>query len=194
MIDIKLDKQSMNDLQEALKDRPYQILKRTAIAINKTAKKHKTQAATKVRETLNINAKTAKDAIRIAKRRATAKHLTATIYINQTPDLGLDKFQARQTKRGVSYKIETGGTKTFVEGAFIVKRYNKNVFKRKYPYLPKKAGGNKSQNKRLGLMLGTTVMKAYKRHKLLKWSQKTVTNELKFQIQQQVKYVLQKKV
>jgi hypothetical protein len=195
MIDIKFNKSAMKQLEKALSDTPKEIGKRTERAINKAASKHKTQIAKKLREFVKVKAAVAKDSITIPRKALAPSRLSTTIKINQTKKIGLNRFGAKQNKKGVRYQV-SNTEKGFIESGFIVDRLGGHVFKRKNPYIPNpnRDPSIRSQNRQITAPLrGTTMYNVYTKHKLGKWSNKTIAKELRFQIEQQVKYVLEKK-
>jgi len=178
-----------------LADSPKEIGKRTARAINKTAAKHKTEISKKLREFVKIKAKDAKEHLKIPLKALEPNRLSATVQINQSKKIGLNRFGAKQNKKGVRYQINKT-EKGFIESAFIVERLGGHVFKRKNAYIPNpnRDPSIRKQNRQLTAPLrGTTMYNVYKANKLEKWSKKTIAKELRFQIEQQVKYVLEKK-
>lgn len=194
LISIKLQNDALKQLEKALADAPKEIGKRTERAINKTAAKHKTQISKKLREFVKVKAKTVKEYIQVPQKALAPHRLSAVVQVRQSKKLGLHAFGAKQNKKGVRYQISKT-EKEFVPSAFIVESMGGNVFIRKNPYIPNpnRDPSIRKQNRAMRKLWGTTMYNVYKRHKLDKWSQKTVAKELRFQIQQQVKYVLEKK-
>ena len=195
MLSIKLQNDALKKLENALADSPKEIGKRTERAINKTAAKHKTQIAKKLREFVKVKAKVAKDHIDIPQKALAPHRLSSMVQVNQSKKLGLNRFGAKQNKKGVRYQINKT-EKGFIESAFIVERLGGHVFKRKNPYIanPNRDPSIRRQNRQITAPLrGTTMYNVYKANKLEKWSKKTIAKELRFQIAQQVKYVLEKK-
>ncbi len=210
LLSIKLQNDALKQLEKALADSPKEIGKRTERAINKTAAKHKTQISKKLREFVKVKAKVAKDHIDIPQKALAPHRLSSMVQVNQSKKLGLNRFGAKQNKKGVRYQISKT-EKGFIESGFIIQRLGGHVFERANKYvpaqrIPKSADKaeraairlkNKQQRK-LNRQIttprrGTTMYNVYKRHKLEKWSKKTIAKELRFQIEQQVKYVLEKK-
>lgn len=195
LLSIKVQNDALKKLEKALADSPKEIGKRTERAINKTAAKHKTQIAKKLREFVKVKAKVAKDHIDIPQKALAPHRLSSMVQVNQSKKLGLNRFGAKQNKKGVRYQISKT-QKEFIPSAFIVDRLGGHVFKRKNQYIPNpnRDPSIRRQNRQITAPLrGTTMYNVYKRNKLEKWSKKTIAKELRFQIEQQVKYVLEKK-
>tara|TARA_R100000951_G_scaffold23673_4_gene19926 strand:- start:1570 stop:2226 length:657 start_codon:yes stop_codon:yes gene_type:complete len=210
LLSVKLQNDALKQLEKALADSPKEIGKRTERAINKTAAKHKTQIAKKLREFVKVKAKVAKEHIDIPQKALAPNRLSSMVQVNQSKRIGLNRFGAKQNKKGVRYQISKT-EKGFIKSGFIIQRLGGHVFERANKYvpaqpIPKKASKdvrdairikNKAQRK-LNRQIttprrGTSMYNVYKRNKLEKWSKKTIAKELRFQIEQQVKYVLEKK-
>jgi hypothetical protein len=209
MINIRFSNRQLKKLETALGDSKKQLGKMAARAINKTATKHKTQISKKLREYVKINAKTAKESLKIPRKALEPNRLTATVVVNQTKKIGLNRFGAKQNKKGVRYQISKA-EKGFIKGGFIVKKLGGHVFERANKYVPAQRPSinaskaersairqkNKAQRK-LNRQItspkrGTTMFNVYESHKLEKWSKKETAKELKFQLDQQIKYALEK--
>ena len=189
MIKITLDDRQLKGLEKALGDSKKQLGKTVARIVNKTAAKHKTQIAKKLREFVKVNAATAKESLSISGKAREPNHLSATVVINQTKRIALNRFGAKQNKKGVRYQISKT-EKGFIKGGFIVKSLSGHVFERKNPYVPK---GPRDPNRQLTTpKRGTTMWKVYERHKLEKWSQKETAKEMLVQLDVQLKSILKK--
>ena len=189
MINIRFSNRQLKKLEAALGDSKKQLGKMAARAINKTATKHKTQISKKLREYVKVNAKTAKESLNIPLKALEPNRLTATVVVNQTKKIGLNRFGAKQNKKGVRYQISKT-EKGFIKGGFIVKKLGGHVFERLNPYDSKQT---RKYNRALtSPKRGTTMFNVYENHKLEKWSKKETAKELKFQLDQQIKYALEK--
>jgi len=111
-------------------DGPKKLRRETATAINATARKTQSMLSKEIGKELATSQKEIKKTIRVTSKASAAK-LGATVSQRPTSRISLLQFGARQTKKGVSYKVsKTKGRKT-VPGAFIVNRLGQHVFKRK---------------------------------------------------------------
>ncbi len=190
---IEFNKSQMKKLEKLLEDTPKEIPKRTAKVINDTTSKHKTQLNKKLREYVMISAKGAKSAISVGSRAKAPYKLSSSFHIKATRRPTLANYKPKQTKTGVKYQIDPDKPE-FIEGAFGPKiaKLNKNVFKRKFPYVKKgQSGYSRARNKKLTPPFkGPTMWKVYTKNKLYRWSQKTISKELEFQFDRQIGYIL----
>lgn len=87
-------------------------------AINETADETKTAMSRGIRDLINIKKKDLDKRIRVV--RATKKVLAAGIRMSASRKhrIGLGRFGARQTAKGVTYSIRKGGGRTLIPGAF----------------------------------------------------------------------------
>lgn len=191
MINLSLKGDPLKKLAKALEDSPKEIGKRTERALNKTAAKHKTQISKKVREIITAKAAAVKDVIEVEKALSPHK-LSAVIHISQTKRLGLIQFKHRLTKKGVVYKIEKTGTQELIKGAFKIESKGGHIFRRKNKYNPDQT--RKYNRATTAPLRGTTVYNVFTKHKLERWSKKTVRKELAFQVDQQIKNYLKYKL
>jgi len=110
--------------------------KELSAAINDVSRKTKVKVGKDIRAVVAIKTAEAKKPISI-QGKASAQNLQVMVRLKKTDRLGLRHFGARQTKKGVSYKISKKGGRTFVAGAFqgptpkaIKMSWRGNVFKR----------------------------------------------------------------
>lgn len=85
-------------------------------AINETLMESRTQIVRGITSRVNIKAKDIRPHIRIV--RSTPKTMTGKLTLAETKRLGLKYFGARQTARGVSYRIAKSGGRTMIPSAF----------------------------------------------------------------------------
>lgn len=91
-----------------------------AAAINETTKKGQNEMARNIRSVVNMKAGAAKKAVRTGKR-ATAENLVGVTSIpkESRKGWGLQHFGGRQTKKGVTYRINKVGGRSMISGAFM---------------------------------------------------------------------------
>ncbi len=100
-------------------------------AINDTLKSAKTELSKRIRDKVNIKKKDIDRHITIVKARP--NKLDGKLHLSESARLGLKYFGASQSKKkGVSYKIEKGGTRKKITDAFGPKipRLGGQVFRR----------------------------------------------------------------
>lgn len=188
MITISLDDRQLKVLEKALGDSKKQLGKIVVRIANKTAAKHQTQISKKLRTFVKVNATTAKESLSIRKARE-PNHFSAKVVINKTKRIALNRFGAKQNKKGVNYRISKT-EKGFIKSAFIIETKSGHVFTRKNPYVAK---GPRDPNRQLTTPYrGTTMWNVYDRHKLEEWSQRETANEMLFQLDVQLKSILKR--
>ena len=99
--------------------------KAVASALNKTVAQARTAMSREIRREFNISAGTVNQSLRI-QRASAAKarfELSATLSSISRPgrrSLNLAHFAARQTRKGVTFKIKRGGQRKLIPGAFLI--------------------------------------------------------------------------
>jgi hypothetical protein len=121
-------------------DAPKKLKRETAIATNYTAKEVQKGLAKEIGKELATTQKEIRKTIEITAK-ATANRLSATVTQRQTKRLPLRVFGARQTKKGVSVRISKREGRKVIPGAFIVKSYGGNVYRR--PGTGRATGGSR---------------------------------------------------
>ena len=101
-VEIKFDERKLKNIQRQLRDVPRAMPKVMSRAINRTAKTMRVEIASNIVKKINITVSTAKK--NITKTKARYGHWQSTISISPKR-IPLQKFKARQTKKGISYKI-----------------------------------------------------------------------------------------
>lgn len=132
LVEIKFDEAKLRKVQGMLRDIPRALPRVMSRAINKTATSAKTDVARRIAGEVNIKISTIKKNITL--KRATYRVWQAVLGI-WTKRIPLINFAARQTAKGVSYKIsKTEGRKT-IKSAFIISMSSghRGVFRRAGP-------------------------------------------------------------
>lgn len=126
-VEIKLHAAQFASLRRMLAAVPREIPKVMAGAINVTARAAKERAIDEIRGQINLKRKDLRDLLKL--RKATRRVWSATIEIPGRR-LGLIRFGAKQTQKGVSYKIKAGGRKQIRHAFVQTVNTAKNVWRR----------------------------------------------------------------
>ena len=102
-VEIKFDKRKLENIQRQLRDIPRAMPKVMSRAINRTATSARAEIARKIAGEINVKQSTVKKSIRTTK--ATYSFWQSVLRISSRR-IPLMQFKARQTKTGVSYRIE----------------------------------------------------------------------------------------
>ena len=137
MVDVTIKIQHIRQLEQVFGKMPKELRKQARYAINDVAKQHKT-ALTKtttspIAKRVSISSKGLKKSISV--RTANGDKLQAGIKIKKSRRISLKEYGGRQTAEGVKYRIEKGGERELVKGAFKVEELGGHFFKRKHPYI-----------------------------------------------------------
>lgn len=129
-IRIEVDTASLTETKRELRDNIDKLRKAISGAVNDTAKHEKSFISTQIRDRVNIKKKDLDPHLTVS--RSTPDKLTATVTLDKTDRLGLKYFGARQTAKGVTYKIAKGGKIQKIADAFGPKipRLGGQVFRR----------------------------------------------------------------
>jgi hypothetical protein len=136
MITIRTDTKKLKHLVDELRGLSDTLTREVAIATNEAAKDVKRETARRITQNINLGVSKAKDLIYIkwaSRMRATGVQATAHVFIKYEARPSLKYFGARQTKKGVSYKIMKRGARQTIKGAFIdsVGKMGGHVYMRK---------------------------------------------------------------
>ena len=140
---VTVDPASLSRVKDALRRKPDLLLKQIVGALNDTAKHEKTNISKLIREKVNIQKRDIDKHIFVT--RAYPKHLVATVNLEKTERISLKYFGARQTKKGVTYRISKSATPAGRGGPRRAGRIP-DAFGPNIPRL----GGNVYRRKRLG--------------------------------------------
>lgn len=98
--------------------------KAMASALNKTVAQAKTSMSREIRAEFNLSAGKVGDALRITRAVASGGRFNLTARLEATNKRGrsmnLAAFDARQTAKGVSFKIKKSGPRKTIPGAFLI--------------------------------------------------------------------------
>jgi hypothetical protein len=124
-------KGKLDELSRALGvDAPKKLKRETATAINATARKTVNLLAKEIGKELATPQKEIKRKITVSDK-AKPQKLAATVKQRPTSRLSLKRFSARQTSKGVSYKISKSDGRKTILGAFIPPRLGNHVYRRR---------------------------------------------------------------
>lgn len=197
-VSVTVDPASLTRVKEALRRKPELLLKQVAGALNDTAKHEKTNISKLIREKVSIQKRDLDKHIFIS--RASPKHLVAAVHLQKTERLSLKYFGARQTKKGVTYRIaraatphgkggkRRAGPKERITDAFgpNIPRLGGNVFRRKLL-----GGGKKAARLPIMKLLGPSPWGVFIRHDMRgdvsKSAKAYLANRLRHRTQYQVK-------
>lgn len=118
--------------------------KAVASSLNKTVALARTAMSREIRAEFNMSAATVNQSLRI-QRASAAKgrfELSATLSSISRPgrrSLNLARFSARQTRKGVTFKVKRGGPRKLIPGAFLINGGNTVMIREGKTRLPIKA-------------------------------------------------------
>ena len=118
--------------------------KAVASALNKTVALAKTAMSREIRGEFNINASTVNQSLKV-QRASAAKgrfQLSAALSSVSRPgrrSLNLARFSARQTRKGVTFKVKRSGPRQLIPGAFLINGGNTVMIRQGKSRLPIKA-------------------------------------------------------
>jgi hypothetical protein len=118
----KLDRK-LGELRKTLNGVGKDFNRNLAVAVNDTSRFCKSQISKEIQSTgLNVTQKVIKSGLADSGR-ATAGRTSVTVTLKKGFRFGLNAFKARQTKKGVTYRITKGGGAGRITNAFIPTRY-----------------------------------------------------------------------
>jgi hypothetical protein len=129
MLKVEANNRALKRLAKVIEGSSFQIKKETAKAINETVRKATRLMSQEVTQELAIPQKTVKEKIK-GKDRAKPRKLNAKVTLQHSERIPLRDFKAKQTKKGVAYKISKRSGRKRIEGAFMVASMGNNVFAR----------------------------------------------------------------
>ena len=182
MIAIDINVKQLKELQKATNKAKKSFTKELAGAINAVSKKTKLQIGRDIRATVAMKKDEAEKPLSIAAK-ANAGSLKAVVTLKKTKRLGLRHFGAKQSKKGVSYKINKNGGRKFIAGAFqgprpgvIKQSWKGNAFKR--------VG---KERKPILHIQGVSAFGAYAKNELSGPQVKAINEELLKQMERRIK-------
>lgn len=118
--------------------------KAVASALNKTVAQAKTAMGREIRAEFNINASTVNQSLKIQRASASKGKFQLSAALSSIPrpgrrSLNLARFSARQTRKGVTFKVKRGGPRQLIPGAFLINGGNTVMIREGKTRLPIKA-------------------------------------------------------
>jgi len=183
-VQTKFENDTFKRLQKALKNElsPKQLRKQTYIVLSKVGKGHSVDIAKRVREFLTVKSADAKKQIDFTKP-TTGNKQSAKITIKHSSRPPLSAFTHRQTKTGVTYKLDKKKGRRQIKGAFKIQRWDDDVFVR---------DPDKGQPYRVVRKYGASVWGSYKKNVGVKWSRKQINKRMKTELSRRVQFLLHK--
>lgn len=130
-VEIKFDEAKLRGVQRTLRHIPNAMPKIMCRAVNRTTKSARTETGRRISRAVNITQSAVKKKILMTK--ATFNRWVGTLGISEKR-FSLIHFKAKQTKKGVTYKIEKSGGRKRIPAAFIRSPSGvKVVFRRETP-------------------------------------------------------------
>ena len=126
-IEVKLDEKRLAEVQRMLAGIPRAMPKVMSRGVNKTVTKARTDLTNRLAGKVALKKKFIRE--NIFMRKASYKRWQATLTLGWWP-INLKHFSARQTKKGVTYKIDKTGKRQLLTHAFILEQFGGNVFRR----------------------------------------------------------------
>jgi hypothetical protein len=117
MIAIEIDARQLAQLTKATENARKSLPRELSAAINEAAKRTNLGIQRQITKKTTVKAAAARKQIKIVKRSSPAT-LSAHVSLKPSRRIPLRDFAASQKKSGVSYRIEKGGKKATVLGAF----------------------------------------------------------------------------
>jgi len=131
MLKVTVPQANFDRLKGVVNELALNIRREMGAAINKVAKKVAFESSKELGKVLSVKPKKLLKKVVNTGKRATSDYPFATIYLNQGYPYPLKYFGAKQTKKGVRYKIDPRlKAKSTLLDAFIVPQYGGNVFMR----------------------------------------------------------------
>ena len=118
--------------------------KAVASALNKTVALAKTAMGREIRAEFNISASTVNQSLRIQRASAARGKFQLSAALSSISragrrSLNLARFSARQTRKGVTFKVKRGGPRKLIPGAFLINGGNTVMIREGKARLPIKA-------------------------------------------------------
>lgn len=205
LIDIKLDQRKYRRIQSLLKSVPRDLPKILSRALNRTIKPAKTEVSKGLRKEINIKAAEVKKGTKVNKA-STARLITSIILSHKK--IPIVKFGAKQTKKGVTFKVYKKKGRKTMEGAFLatMSSGHKGVFRRgigqnrrqinqiRSTRKSEKSSQVTKHNIYIGEQFGTSLHKAFaKSEQLIKNIIAKAYQRLDHNIEAQIKYVFSRR-
>jgi hypothetical protein len=182
MMQVKVKQASIDQVKRMLIQLGANVRKEIAVVINKTAKAVKIPASRELGKILPVPSKTLKKTIGQS-RRANDKRLEAVVILREGYAFPLRFFKPKQQATGIQVqmdkRIKGKAGRSTIAGAFVVKRYKSNIYKRKTKL-----------RQSLERLLGPTPGQAFKDANIAALVEKTAREQLPKQLNDRIRYLL----
>lgn len=184
---IRMEGNGLNALKNVLTEMPKRLPREMAMVANNTAKAHVNQLAatiaggSKARKKIpNPIAITQKEVKKVIGQIQKASRVRPQAKIKIARDLrpSLKRFNLKQTKTGISYKISKKGKKQNLKSAFVSQKLGGHAYKRT----------SKKRNPIIKLQ-GPSVLVMYLKNELLSWSKEDISEEQQKQILRRIRAI-----
>ena len=129
MLSVQIDRAQYQRLKHALGEKKRLLGKEIAIAVNITAKAVKREISKTIRQELIVPKRAVDETISVQSK-ANREKFQAIVRTKKVSRIRLKEFRAYQTRKGVSYRISKTTGRKVAPGAFVVQKYDGNVYRR----------------------------------------------------------------
>lgn len=129
MLSVTIPGDALKKLEKAVSESGKKLPQEVATVLNAVAKKTRSKMSKDIRKHITASAAGVNKVIR-SPRKASKQHLGTSVELEATKRLPLKEFKARQTKKGVSYKIDPTQGPKLIPSAFTVAKFGNHVFVR----------------------------------------------------------------
>jgi hypothetical protein len=127
---VKIDDSQIRRMKAAIEGTGRKLRKELAVACNATAARCKNIVAKNIGKELAISQKVIKTAVSVG-RKANEANISTHVDVAKDGRINVGYFGARQTKTGVSYRVSKTAGRVSAPGAFVIRKYDGKVYKRK---------------------------------------------------------------
>ena len=180
-MDIRIDARQLIRLNESIKGVRTNLPIEMAFVVNATTKKTRINMSRQIREKVTVKAKAVKKELRVTAK-ATKRKARGQVSLLKSSRLPLGAFSTRQTRKGVSYKIDKHKGRKVVTHAFIIDKFGRNVFIRKH------VGGKMVPRLPIRKLYGVSPWGAYVVNNMQPRTIKDTRRELRHQMERRIKF------
>ena len=177
MIGVSISQASVDAVKKALGNLSHRYAREIKTAINETAKQVRIQASRALKTELKVPSRILKRTT-YTKSKASADNLRAIIGLFEGYPIPLKYFGAKQTKKGVTYKINPKLKRRSILGDAFIIRNGGNVYRRVGP-----------ERKPLQLIYGPKPGDAYEKLGIAAMAVAVATEELPKQINRRIRFL-----
>lgn len=167
-----------NALKNLATDFKVHLAKETAIATRNTSKAHRREISRNVRKYVQMTNKGVLEVVELTKS-GTKDSPNSEITIHKERRPSLKRFKPRQTKKGVSYKIQKGGKRKLIRGAFVSAQLAGHVYAR-----------TGKERKPIIKILGVSVAAVFDKNDLIRFSRQQILDRMEIEMQKRVRSII----